>query len=446
MPSPIAVMLEERFRAAEADPDALLILSNALDPARENTRTGQIMGRLNNIVDIPIFGEKIHGPNSTCHHDAAAVSQCREALAQYLPIVHAKKRDDKLVVVGQESAKAVSVFLTYRFTDVPTIPHQSEWIRTANRLKVWETLAPRVQDFPTFDRFVEILQEAHTTPATREASRQTIAWVKHLPASDAQKEAASITGKRTIELIKHLPASDAQKAAASITGTRTIEYIKHLPATENTKRAAAENARCENSRKAAKITGDTIGRFNLEEAKLKPGFRDQWRLATEQVSSETLRTVVAKLGEDEHDLLLVAHHLCKQRGHLLEKFHKAVADKTVTQDEIELLIKTDSDKGSRKADVVVEQARHLYDLGLTLWQVAWCNPKAVSADDVRAALGMTEAQKRAHEKDNPRAKRGMPSDAITAAIKALRHVTPLRAATIFTVCGKPVKDLVGYFA
>lgn len=416
--------LEEFLSACAEDPEALLICTNALDPDRDDTRTGNILAGLGpKIFDLPLFGTQTHGASSSCSHSASEVTECRDNMMPFKQLIDLKQDAGMLLVLGKQ-AKMVLVDggeppIAPRAV---CLPFPSLWNHAEEtRSLVWKTLRARLENFMTYDAFKELLHDSHTTSTMRTASAQTMSWVKHLPSSDAQK------------------------AAASITGTRTIGFIKHLPATENTKRAAANNGRCENSRKAVKITGDTIGKFNFAAVKLRAGFRDQWRLDTVQASPQILADLVAQLQPGEEDLLFMAHKLCKQRGHLLINLNDAVKAGVLEQSVLDTLTKIDKDKDSRRGDVDKPLVTHLYGLGLSLWQAAWMNPVPVASGDVRLALSMTEAARRLYEKNHPRLKRGKPPQEVIDAIKALPHVNAWRAAAAFTVNGSSIKKLIDFF-
>jgi hypothetical protein len=456
-----------------ACPLALLLCSNAIDPARQNTRTGNILDGLRrfNVYDLPIYGIHIHDSSSSCGHDAEEVKRCKHLMTPFKQLIATKNKQGMLLVLGRQAEKVLVEGEDSIVPDATCIPYPSEWNKNETARKIaYAAISFRIEKFMSYEDFESLLHCSHVTSAMMIASSETMSWVKHLPNSDAQKAAASITGTRTIELIKHLPSSAAQKAAASITGTRTIELIKHLPssaaqkaaasitgtrtielikhlpATTNTKRAAAENGRSENSRKASKITGDTIGQFHLAAAKLKPGFRDQWRADVEQLTPQILADAVAELAPLDKDLLFLAHRLCKQRGHLLNKLKLAVRVGVLSQDDLDTLTRTDAQKASRRNDVETATALRLYDMGLTLWQTAWMNPRPVSGDDVRSALNYTENVRRLHEKTHPRLKRGRPPQEVIDIIKDLPHVSAWRAALAFAVPGAPAKELVSVFA
>jgi hypothetical protein len=399
----------------ESLPDsAVLFLSNAIDPEREDTRTGAILDYLAEAygtMDLPIFGVCPHsGPHGSCSHTVGSQETHRRVLSRHTEFLGKKLNSGTLFTLGNEAKATVAGVLA---APVPHLPYPSVWLTRSHVDDVHTLLQNAIPSLEGLAAFRESLKAKHVTQKGRHASETTMRWVKHLPASSKQK------------------------AAASMTGSVTIHRIKHLPATAATRRAAADNGRSQKSRAACKKMGDTVGKQNLLDAKAKPDFRKKWKEDTDQTSPEKLSVYFAKNGSV--DLLTASHAFAKQPGHFLEKLNKAVAATTLTAEFVAGL-----PVGSSSPENVDRQrAWELYETHcLTLWQCAFLNPTPVTAGDVRTAFGMTEAQRRVYETAHPRVARAEIPEATYKAVASLIDVPLQRQAATLVVNGKSAGDLL----
>jgi hypothetical protein len=251
---------------------------------------------------------------------------------------------------------------------------------TANN---YEVLARAFPNFWSFERFNAYLKDTHVTSKMLAATMQTIEWVKHLPASDIQKAAASETGKRTWRIM--------------------IAKCKERGRTERQNQAAAANSRTKRARASASVSGSTVGVENFKRAREDPNWR---RSFLDKVTQFDFDTVVNKakelLAENESACLLdLAHYFAKQEGHLKDNCNKA-AEKTnqPLPEALRLILEAPKPPESvLRARVQVEQAQKLWKFvegGFTHYSISHLNPSPVTPGVVRqVALGLTDKQYKA---------------------------------------------------
>ena len=184
-------------------PNALVIISNAMDPLRPDSRTGQRMRKLEedfDIIDWPIFDECHHEPRtSRCPQPSwrmEVVRRClrRERQHEVLRDLLARK---KLLVMGriaQKTMQKVLPCLGSHATPVAYIPHAAEWMQLRHNT-AYTVLAEHVTNFYTKTDWNSFLSR---TQATAEMIQQNMSRI----ASDAARAASGATGKISGRLLQ----------------------------------------------------------------------------------------------------------------------------------------------------------------------------------------------------------------------------------------------------
>ena len=204
---------ESILERSEERPDALVVLSNALDPERPDSRTGQRMRKLEedfDVIDWPIFDECPHEPDSRCPQPLWRIQIVRRLLrkARVLAKLRELSARGKLLVMGQiafETLHGTSEFSG----ELPFISHASVWHHPAVSSHTYAILCARLPSFYDQDAWSAFLAATHTTSCMRRASSQTMSWVKHLPASAKQKAATSQQNRTRIASARARAASSA---------------------------------------------------------------------------------------------------------------------------------------------------------------------------------------------------------------------------------------------
>lgn len=127
-------------------PNAFVVLSNAIDPLRPESRTDQRIQALEAQFDIIfwcLFDECPHDENSHCPQPAWRTQIVRQCLKR--PEIHAKLVEllerDKLLVMGFEAYWTVDAFTMLPLLQLRhKIPHAETWSREENELEVHAAL------------------------------------------------------------------------------------------------------------------------------------------------------------------------------------------------------------------------------------------------------------------------------------------------------------------